>query len=273
MIRKRNIHSLHRRIRQQIVRLYLNIRHIFRLAARKLGLSGYQVHQIYLKNLDLIYIPIPKNACTSLKHAMHYLEYHESFDLSNYRKYGYQSLHDFYNKQRDAFTGIEALKKHNAFCFTVIRDPIDRFLSCYGNRVVQLGDLQKSRNKLDRIGLSSEPDLDTFALNLVEYRRMNPGIRHHTELQSNLLGGTLEYADKTFPFEELNSLQNMLNSYDSTLVMKSRKSGGPKFQLSDLSHSSLQFLLEFYKKDYELFSEFYSSEDVLKRYRTEHSTK
>ncbi len=76
---------------KKLVDLYLNTRRICRLAARKLGLQGYQVHQIYLKNLDLIYIPIPKNACTSLKHAMHYLEYSEPFDLSNYRDYGYHA--------------------------------------------------------------------------------------------------------------------------------------------------------------------------------------
>lgn len=258
---------------KQLVGLYLNARHICRLSARKLGLPGYQVHQIYLKNVNLIYIPIPKNACTSLKHAMHYLEYGEPFDLSNYRVYGYQSLHDFYNKQNEAFTSVEALTKQNAFCFTVIRDPVDRFLSCYGNRVVKLGDLQKNRRELEQSGLSTDPDLDTFAQNLIEYRRIHPGIRHHTEPQSNFLGGTLEYFEKVFPFEEMDSVQNMLKSFDESLIMKNRKSDGPKFQLSDLSPTSLRFLFKFYKKDYELFSEFYSKKTVQQEHKRESATR
>lgn len=253
----------------KLVNLYLNTRRICRLAARKLGLPGYQVHQIYLKNLDLIYIPIPKNASTSLKHAMHYLEYSEPFDLSNYRDYGYQSLHDFYNKQKDSLTSVDTLKKQSAYCFTVIRDPVERFLSCYGNRVFKLGDLQKSKPKLNRHGLSDKPDLDTFVLNLTEYRRIHSGIRHHTKLQSNLLGGTLEYFNKVFPFEQMNSVKNMLKSFDSSLTMKNRKSDGPKFKLGDLSPTSLQFLFEFYKKDYELLSEFYSRKTVLQQHRIE----
>ncbi|NBC66425.1 MAG: sulfotransferase family 2 domain-containing protein [Bacteroidetes bacterium] len=257
---------------KQLVGLYLNARHICRLSARKLGLPGYQVHQIYLKNTDLIYIPIPKNACTSLKHAMHYIEYGEPFELSNYRVYGYQSLHDFYNKQNDAFTSVESLTKENAFSFSVIRDPVDRFLSCYGNRVVKLGDLQKSSQELDRVGLPTEPNLDTFTQNLIKYRNINSKIRHHTEPQSNFLGDTLEYFEKVFPFEEMNSVQNMLKSFDNSLIMKNRKSDGPKFQLSDLKLTSLQFLLEFYKKDYELLSEFYSRKAVLQRYRIKCST-
>lgn len=254
---------------KKLVDLYLKTRRICRLTARRLGLQSYQVHQIYLKRHDLIYIPIPKNASTTLKHAMHYLEHCEKFDLSKYQDYGYKSLHDFYNKKNNALTSVEALKKQNAFCFTVIRDPIERFLSCYGNRILKQRDLQKRRRILDPFGISHKPDLNTFAINLTEYRRIHSGIRHHTKRQSNLLGGTLKYFDRVFPFEQMNSVKYMLKSFDNSLKLKNRKSDGPKFQLSDLKPASLQFLLEFYKKDYQLLNEFYSRKAVLQQYRRE----
>lgn len=258
----------------KLVNLYLNTRRICRLTARKVGLPGYQVHQIYLKNLALIYIPIPKNACTSLKHAMHYLEYSEPFDLSNYRDYGYQSLHDFYNKQSHAFTGVEGLKKKSdAFRFAIVRDPADRFLSCYGNRVLELRDLHESKTDLDKMGLPVDPDLDTFVQQLEQYRRVNSSIRHHTRPQSNFLGGTLVYLDKIYSFDQMDSVQSMLKSYDNSLVMKKRKSGGPKFDLRDLSSGSLQHLLEFYRNDYELLNDYYSKEAVVEQYQSERSYK
>jgi hypothetical protein len=35
---------------------------------RRLGMPSFQIHQIYLPKQQLLYIPIPKNTCTTIKH-------------------------------------------------------------------------------------------------------------------------------------------------------------------------------------------------------------
>lgn len=200
-------------MKKQFISNYLNIRHLFRLAAKKMGFERYQIHQIYLQNINLIYIPIPKNACTSLKHEMHFLEYEEPYDSSIKQKYGYQNLHDFYNKRDDVFTSVRSLEKSSdAFRFAVVWDPVDRFLSCYGNRVLDLKDLHENKTELGKMNLPTEPNLNTFVEHLEEYRKVNSSIRHHTQPQSDFLGGTLGYLDTIYTFDQMDSVRNMLKS-------------------------------------------------------------
>jgi len=248
-------------------RVAVNSRHFWMKVARRLGLSRYQIHQIYLQEKKLIYIPIPKNACSSLKQAFYQIEFGKQFDYSHNLKLGFHDIHDYYEKRNNAFTSLKRLKNNeDCRCFAVVRDPIDRLLSSYGNRVIDLKDLEASRKILEKINLPVEPDLNTFVLNLETYRKVNIGINHHVRLQSEFLGGTLEYLDQVYPFEKMKLVTQKLKSYDSKLVMKREKSDGAKFNINHLSPEALNFALEYYKKDYQLLEEFYSSKQVINRY-------
>ena len=50
----------------------------------------------------------------------------------------------------------------------------------------------------------------------------------------------------------------MSERYGKPIVLPREQSGGPKFTASDLSKSSLKKLLNFYRKDYEMLSQFYT---------------
>jgi len=234
---------------------------------RKLGISKYQIHQVLLPEQRLIYVPIPKNACSSIKQACYGIEFGEPFDYSHNRKLGYRDIHDYYEKRNNAFTSLKRLK-NNEDCmrFAVVRDPIERLLSSYGNRVVDLKDLEMSRKVLEKMNLPAEPDLNTFVINLEKYRKVNAGINHHVRPQAAFLGGTLEYLDQVYPFEKMELVAQKLKSYDPDLVMKREKSGGAKFELYDLSHDALNYALDYYKQDYRLLKEFYSQRKVKQRY-------
>ena len=256
-------------MKKKLHKMFVNSRHLFRLAARRVGLSSYQVHSITLPEQKLIYIPIPKNACSSIKHSLYYLEYGKAYDYPEYRELGYQNIHAFYEKQKDAFTGVHALKNmESAFRFAVIRDPVDRFLSCYSNRVIELKDLKESEDSLKKNGLPVKPNIKTFILNLDRYRSLNHSIRHHTQPQSIFLDGTIGYLDKIYPIEQMNELTAKLKNFDPSLLMKTEKSGGPKTKLCDMNRESLERLLKFYQDDYELLSDFYSKEDVIRSYES-----
>lgn len=240
----------------------------YRYSCRRLGVKGYQVHQIYLPEQKLIYIPIPKNACTSIKHALHEIEFGKRFNADLPEFSDYREHHDYYKKRAHAFTSVEALKKRtDVLRFALVRDPVKRLISCYRNRVVDLGDLELSRSTLEQMELSVEPDLNTFVLNLSAYRRANKKIEHHSRPQSRFLGGTIEYLDRVFTLAEMNDLLDMLRKYDPDLNLRQRKTGGTKITLADLSEEALQHAIAFYQEDYKLLGAYFKPEEIVEKYR------
>lgn len=240
----------------------------YRFACRRLGVSGYEVHQIYLPEQELLYIPIPKNACTSIKHAMYEIEFGKRFSSELKEKHGYDDHHDYYKKRPGAFTGVAELKMMEQVTrFTVVRDPVERLISCYRNRVLDLGDLRSSVFILNHMNLSPKPDINTFILNLEGYRKANKSIEHHSRPQHEFLGGTIQYLDHVFPIENLDELEGMLKNYKPDLEMLKRKSGGSDIDLSDISEKALQKAIEFYHNDYKLLESFYKPEKIREKYR------
>lgn len=232
-----------------------------RYALRRLGAKGYQVHQIYLPEQKLIYIPVPKNACTSIKHALHEIEFGTKFTPEKRDRLGMTDIHDFYQKRPEAFTSVKRLENmQQVIRFAVVRDPVDRLISCYRNRVVDLDDLQSSLFMLKKMNLPAEPDINTFVLNLDSYRKANSSIAHHAQPQHEFLGGSLDYLDKIFPIEEMEELRSMLRKYGWQYEMRTVKSGGTSFGVEDLSEEALRHAVNYYRQDYELLSSFYTSQ-------------
>lgn len=240
----------------------------YRFSCRRLGLSGYQVHQIYLPEQELIYIPIPKNACTSIKHALHEIEFGKRFDADLSEFSDYREHHDYYKKRPDAFTSVSDLKEQtSATRFALVREPVKRLISCYRNRVVDLGDLKASRKKLDRLGLPPEPDINDFILNVEHYRSANKSIEHHSRLQSEFLGGTTGYLDRVFTMNDMPELVEMLQTYKPGLTLRRRKTGGTAVALADISEKALEHAVDFYRRDYELLENYFSPEGIADEYR------
>lgn len=240
-----------------------------RFLFRKLGFKSYQIHQICLPKHKLIYIPIPKNACTSIKQALHEIEFGKPFNAAVDKNKLFSEVHDYYLKRPDAFTGKEELDARSGYTrFTVVRDPVERLISCYRNRVLDLGDLSKSSTALRRKGLSSEPDLNTFVINLDQYRKISNSIEHHSRPQSVFLGGSIRYLDKIYRMKDLEALFNLLKEDKPDLTPRRRKTGGTKFGLEKLSEKAFRKLLHFYSDDYTLLTEYYSEKSTRQKFET-----
>jgi len=240
----------------------------FCFACRRLGIPGYQVHQIYLPEQNLIYIPIPKNACTSIMHALHEIEFGIAYDHHAHREKGYRDIHDYYQKRKHSFTGVDELKKREGIrTFAVIRDPVKRLISCYRNRVVDLKDLEKSKAALRQRKLPLEPDIDTFVLNLKEYQQVNKIIEHHSRPQASFLGYSLCYLDEIIPIEDLARVKKLLKGYKPDLELRTAKSGGSSFGLKDLSSEALEAAITYYQEDYSLLAAYYSPEQIRKKHQ------
>lgn len=236
-------------------------------AFRRLGIPGFQIHQICLSDQQLIYIPIPKNACSTVMHALHEIEFGYEYSYDTHRPWGYRDIHDYYQKRADAFTSVSALKQTSFTTFAIVRDPVKRLISCYRNRVVDLKDLEKSRIILQHEGIPVAPNINTFILRLEDYQKASKVIEHHSRPQEQFLDDSLEYLDRIYPIEEFDKLVDMLKQYKPDLEMKSKKTGGTSYSLQDLSAEALEKALTFYKKDYELLNDYYSRKQIKKEYQ------
>lgn len=246
-------------MRNVIIRTIKEIQLRGRFVARKLGMPDWQIHQICLQDKKLIYIPIPKNACTSVKQALHQIEFGCLFDTKRTVNAAYVDVHDFYKKRPNAFTSTNKLSSATDYTrFAVVRDPVGRLISCYRNRVMDLGDLEPDVELFDRVNLPAKPDLNTFVLNLETYRKFNKSIEHHSRPQSFFLRGSLKYLDRVYPMEQLDELHAFLQTISPELEMLRRKSGGTEVDLAQLSQKALNAANRFYKKDYQLLKDFYS---------------
>lgn len=245
-------------MKQFVNKTFKDLKLRYRFVCRRLGFDRYQVHQIVLPGQNLLYIPIPKNACTSIKQALHYIEFGRLFDAAEEKHAAYTDIHDYYKKLPEAFTGTDNLKEtKHLIRFAVVRDPVERLISCYRNRVVHLGDLHADTAVLQKMNLSTEPDLNTFVLNLRKYRKASKSIEHHSRPQSAFFGGTLAYLDQIYSMEKVDELHEMLQEFNPQLKMLRRKSGGAEVDFSDLSQKAFEHAIGFYQKDYKLLREYY----------------
>lgn len=132
------------------------------------------------------------------------------------------------------------------FRFCIVRDPLERFVSAYRNRVLD----QEALLDLEDMSLEQRPTLEKFALNLEAYREASYLIRHHTDPQTAFLG------------EDATRFHLMLRFYDlSEMVdiaginlrlghwMRSVSPGG------EITRSVREKVWDFYHSDYALFGE------------------
>lgn len=224
----------------------------------------------YLSNDgNLGYRHIPKTACTSIKSALYELEESRAFSIEEYGV----NIHRYVDLNKTRC--IDDCKKR----FIVIRDPIKRLLSAYGNRVTYHRELSKEfilKNSLLNYHKIKffDPDLFQFIEEFETYLNVQT-ISHHTKPFSEFLDGeTLDYFTDVFKIEDLHSLETDLAEYFNVDFHFERKqTGGRKYSISDLSKVHIEKLLAFYKNDYELFKDYYSVDDVWKEWKKDSGNK
>ncbi|MFQ5438405.1 MAG: sulfotransferase family 2 domain-containing protein [Paracoccaceae bacterium] len=148
------------------------------------------------------------------------------------------------------------------FKFTVVRDPVSRLLSCYGNRVEYHKDLSATfldRTLVRAIGRDPHPDADTFFQNLRAYCMINDKIWRHTRLQRLVIGTDLGFFDAIYRISELDKLASDLSArVGQDIVFERLQTGGPKTRFEDLSRASQESVLRFTAPDYRLLHDFFT---------------
>lgn len=209
---------------------------------------------IFLARWAIGYQSIPKVACTSLKEALFRLATGESFGDRKRPGGGY--IHDYFFRHEQDITQA-------AWRFVVVRDPIERFLSGFSNRVLHYRELSKSylSSLPDKAGMDLEsfpanPSLDQFIANFDFYCKV-PTIRHHFSPISTFVA-PLESYSRVYAFHEIDALAvDISQRTGQEFSIPHSQQGGPKLKLDRVKPGSLRKLIQIYESDYEMLKHLY----------------
>ena len=214
---------------------------------------------IIFNNSKIGYRNLPKTASTTIKKAMHLSE----GKTPNREETNKTNVHKHYKR-----VSIDACE----FRFVVIRDPIKRFLSAYGNRVTHHSELSEAfiQNKFPDLYWELpyfNPGLGQFIEHFETYLQVPP-IRHHLcPITEFFDGEDLSYFTNVYPIENLGKLASDLSDQmDSTIEFGRHQTGGIKYRVRDLSHDQLSELVAFYRQDYKLLADYYSVDDIWRQW-------
>ncbi len=223
---------------------------------------------IALSEPGIAYFPAPKNACTSLKLLFYELCNGRPFDPEQ-EDGGADHIHDIYGTPK--FLSVDRAALADSRRIIVVRDPVERFLSSYANRVIYYEELSEQKINLDlayKLGLRLDPPLDLFIDRLDEYRLASPSVRHHTEPQSYFYGHDLAYFTHVYRIRDLPLLARDLSEMmGREITIPYEQSGGPKIPIGALSGAQLKRVIELYSGDYALLRPYFSPETVFLKWK------
>ena len=212
---------------------------------------------IKLDDLRLAYFYLPKNASTTIKQMM--------FRILKNRTYDWDadgSVHDVLNPTAPL---LELEKLDAYFKFAVVRDPIERFISAFRNRILH----HKDGIKNGAISHDFE-DINYFVAHLEHAMAHALSVQNHFSEQRLWLGGELGHLDRVYKMGETAEVKTLLEKRSGlTLEDSPKQTGGPKLSHGALTRASLDTLLAYYKRDYELLADYYDPETQIARWRKE----
>jgi hypothetical protein len=218
----------------------------------------------------IAYFRVPKVACTSLKLAMHKVLFgveHATPEDDSIQ--GVLETKDF--KKRDL------VNLDGYFKFAVIRDPIDRILSAYNDKILDAEcliaeDRQKRvqlANKLVALtwldtktyrSLPLLPDISTVIQHIKLYRAKYRVVWGHTNPTRTYLGGDLSVFDRIYTLDQLDQLKaDMEARTGSPFDIPRRNVSKPSTPVrrDDLEKGDLERLTTYLNDDYELLSDYF----------------
>lgn len=225
---------------------------------------------VLVPSKNLLVTTSPKVACTSIKTAMFRVENgfgFTPFDCCG----GHRSIHHPSIYPALDFSSAERMMDRNKIDratvtkFTVVRDPVQRFLSAYSNRVVYYRDMEREcaqnaeiREQFEAIGLPVVPDLEMFIHNLEFYFKFSPTIRLHTLPQTYFVGSDSSFYTGIFSVNRIGAFEAAISDFiGSEFKLEQLQTGGQKINPDTLGKAQLTKLNRVYSKDIEVLSRFF----------------
>lgn len=149
--------------------------------------------------------------------------------------------------------------------FTIIRDPVSRLLSSYGNRVHHHHDIKKDVSRLPapslelfaQSGLSLYPKAQDYFDNLERYQKFSYSIWHHTTSLRTFVGGDPSRLDAIYRVEDLSVLEAELSRRTRQKIKLPRvQTEGERITLDMLPAQTQSKILDYTSRDYCFLSRF-----------------
>ncbi|MBF9001208.1 sulfotransferase family 2 domain-containing protein [Vibrio nitrifigilis] len=223
--------------------------------------SGKEQLQAIEINNSIGYFPIPKTACSSVKMALYKLK-----NECEYNKDDHDGIH-----VHDYWTRRLVPLNHFPQKIIIIRDPIERFLSAFGSRVYDHGELNRGAIERDCPWLLKKlpffrPNISQFIEHLDKYMLV-PVIEHHCKPLSWHVKNDLTKFTHVFPMNRIDDFERFLHEATGEYVSIPKSHVGKnKVPLASLSRSELNKLFDFFEDDYRLLSSWYSKEMLLNKW-------
>jgi hypothetical protein len=198
------------------------------------------------------YVNIPKNGTTSTFRYLYELFKGYPYDPKNHNG---RYIHHWANARK---SNID----HCKYRIIILRDPIQRFLSMFTNKVHERklltgetieSHLDSANRKKNR--LTEHPDIHQFISNFNEYNKI-PLINHHAKPQHEFLNGnSLDYFSHIFFVEELESLFCFIESITGKALTHPHEQVSQKEKILPLlSPREIDWIRKLYAKDFDLIA-------------------
>lgn len=199
---------------------------------------------VICKPTRTVYYPAPKSASSTLREVFFEIENgyrFQQFLISGRRinlfwLYGHSEL----------FAPVKVPDGHEVF--TVVRDPIDRFLSFYKWGVID-----------NHCRFEQPVEINAFVAAFPHYLNRTPKIRFHLSPQFLFIGKDLSYYHRIFRMEEMAELGRYLSDRAQRDISVGKvNSSSRRAAANDLTPESRARLAEIYREDYDLLKDFYA---------------
>ena len=222
-----------------------------RIIQFKQSAQGCSLHAIHDERANFLYAPVPKAACTSICASIaDYFQLNEHHTLRNFPR----SIHKYFFNQPQYWIRPAELENLPHFKFTVVRNPIDRFISGYRNRVLDNRDLHVKKHIISTSkSLPEFPDMNFFALHLKEYCELNKKINWHFRPQAAVICNPSAY-DRIYDISELDMLYTDISERCGVEFIPHRRNTSRAPTPDRLSQKAERALLDFYRIDFESFT-------------------
>lgn len=215
---------------------------------------------MFIEKANLTYVSVPKCACSSLKRAFHEVNTGEKFRVVKIdgKK---RSVHNAYGSP--AFRVVEkALRtgEYKGDLMAVLRNPIDRLVSCYTHKVVRREWLKRVEpGEMAKRGLSPEPDFEAFVERLADYQAVSPVILRHSRPLTFFLGAEPKRYARLFDMAQLPEFIALVNARAGTQVALGHKNKSKQDMEPVVSAQVAKKIDEVFATDHDVFGAYFNA--------------
>jgi hypothetical protein len=225
----------------------------------------------------IVYFPVPKAACTSLKSLFWEINHGRarpgkpSFGARLRRRFGLSIFGETLQTEEGYRTvdfDPDIVLPPDYERVAVVRDPLARLYSAWSNKVNRkMFERHHEVEKLEALGLSSSPTFADFVDHFDEYRTHSVPVVRHTGGFPQYLGEDLDWFTRVFPIEQLSDLETYLRQRTNADIHipvrnKSRAERRDK-ALKSRHRDKLAVILA---PDYRLLSSYYTLDDAIQTF-------